>query len=72
MTQQKVLLDIMVNGRFNCQLRYIGTPFPKMVNGEVVPVYDLDDINRFVYEKRPSLKGKEVQICFANQKVFAR
>jgi hypothetical protein len=43
-----------------------------MVDGKVVPVYDGNDISRFVYEKRPSLKGKAVTIEFATQKVFAR
>jgi hypothetical protein len=62
----------MVDGRFNCQLAYDGSPFQQMVNGKVVPVYDGNDISRFVYEKRPSLKGKAVTIEFATQKVFAR
>lgn len=67
-----VLLDVMVDGRFNCQLRYFGTPFPQIIDGEVVACYNDDDIKNFVYEKRPSLKGKNVQIRFAKQKVFAR
>lgn len=56
MSSNKVLIDVMVDGRFNCQLAYDGSPFPQMVNGKVVPVYDGNDISRFVYEKRPSLK----------------
>jgi hypothetical protein len=72
MSSNKVLIDVMVDGRFNCQLAYEGSPFPQMVDGKVVPVYDGNDISRFVYEKRPSLKGKAVTIEFATQKVFAR
>lgn len=71
MSNKTILLDIMVDGRFNCQLRYKGHPFPKMIDGKVVPVYDGDEISKFVFEKRPSLKGKDVQICFAEQLVFS-
>ena len=28
-----VLLDIMLDGRFVCQLRYSGRPFPTIVGG---------------------------------------
>ena len=70
MSNNKVLIDVMVDGRFNCQLRYAGTPVPQMIDGDVVPAYDADDIKRFVYDKRPSLIGKHVQICFATQQVF--
>lgn len=73
MSNKELLLDIMVDGRFYTQLRYNGHPFPKLIDGEVVPVYDRKDIERFVIEKRPSLKGKKnVTIAFAKQKVFAR
>ena len=66
---KKVLLDIMFNGRFICQLRYDGMPFPEMIDGKVVPVYDSKDLERFVYEKRPSLRGKDIRIEFSNNKV---
>ena len=39
---KKVLLDIMLNGRFVCQLKYEGMPFPEMIDGKVVPVYDYE------------------------------
>ena len=62
-----VLIDVMISGRFVCQLRYTGKPFPSVVGGVIMPVYDGDDIKRFVEEKRPSLKGKGYQIEFSNQ-----
>ena len=65
---KKVLLDIMLGGRFICQLKYEGMPFPELINGKVVPVYDSMDIERFVFEKRPSLRGKDIKIEFSNQK----
>ena len=62
-----VLIDVMISGRFICQLRYPGKPFPSVVGGVVMPVYDGDDIKRFVEEKRPSLIGKGYHIEFSNQ-----
>lgn len=64
---KKVLLDIMLSGRFICQLKYEGMPFPEMIDGKVVPVYDSEDIARFVFEKRPSLRGKDIKIEFSSQ-----
>lgn len=64
-----ILLDIMLHGRFVCQLKYKGRPFPSVVGGVILPVYDGDDIKRFVEEKRPSLKGKGYRIEFSNQSV---
>lgn len=69
MNMKPILLDIMLGGRFICQLRYNGTPFPMMVDGKVQPTYDGDDIKRFVYEQRPSLRGKDIRIEFSNNKV---
>ena len=67
---KKVLLDIMLNGRFICQLKYEGMPFPERIDGKIVPVYDAEDMARFVFEKRPSLKGKDIRIEFAKNKVI--
>ena len=68
MAKKQILLDVMLNGRFICQLKYDGSPFPTMVNGEVKPVYDSEDIRKFVYNQRPSLRGKDIRIEFSNQK----
>ena len=68
MAKKQILLDVMLNGRFVCQLKYDGMPFPEMINGKVVPVYDTEDMERFVFEKRPSLRGKDIKIEFSNQK----
>lgn len=40
--------DIMLNGRFVCAL------FP----------IDLEDLKKFILNKRPSLKGKDYRIAF--------
>ena len=68
MAKKQILLDIMLGGKFICQLKYDGMPFPELIDGKVVPVYDSDDLEKFVYEKRPSLRGKDIRIEFSNQK----
>lgn len=65
-----VLLDIMVNGRFYTQLRYTKRGFPKMIDGEIVEMHNVKDIEEFVHEKLPSLKYKKnVNFVFTSQKV---
>ncbi|MBQ9532638.1 MAG: hypothetical protein IJR71_01560 [Prevotella sp.] len=64
------MLDIMLDGRFVCQLRYHGQPFPKIINGKVCATYDSRDIVKFVHEKKPSLDGKPIEIAFTNQRVM--
>lgn len=66
------LLDIMVDGRFLCQLRYTKRGLPKMQDGEIVEVHNHKDLEAFVLEQRPSLRGKKFSIEFANQQVFNR
>lgn len=68
MTKKQILLDIMLGSRFVCQLKYDGMPFPELIDGKVVPVYNADDMKRFVFEKRPSLRGKDIRIAFSSQK----
>lgn len=52
-----LLIDIMLDGRFVQQLRYYRRGFPEMIDGEFVESHRREDIEAFVYEKRPSLKG---------------
>ncbi len=65
-----LLLDIMLDGRFVCQLKYHGQPFPKIINGKVMATYDARDIEKFVRDKKPSLNGKPIEIAFTNQRVM--
>ena len=63
-----ILIDIMEKGHFICQLKYEGMPFPELIDGEIIPVYDSEDIEKFVYKQRPSLKGRDIRIEFSNQR----
>lgn len=46
--------DIMLNGRFVCTLRYkYRTLFP----------IDLEDLEKFILNKKPFLKGKDYRIA---------
>ena len=47
--------DVMLNGRFICTLKYeYSTLFP----------IDLEELDKFILDKRPSLKGKDYRIAF--------
>lgn len=55
-----VYLDIMLGGRFYCQLRY-----------EYCPLFPVDsrELEDYILNKRPSLRGKDFTINFSTNKV---
>ena len=65
-----VILDIMVDGVHKGQLKYDRRGFPKMVGGRLVEVYSQKDLVKFVVEKRPSLKGKNLQVFLTTQRLL--
>lgn len=65
-----LLLDIMERGRFICQIPYYRHGMPKMVDGNIIEEHKSEDIERYVYEKRPSLRNRNIKIAFAQQRVF--
>ena len=65
---KKVLLDVMLHGRFVCQLKYDKRGLPDMVDGEIIEVHNQQEIKDFVFQQRPSLRGKDIRIEFSNQK----
>lgn len=67
--RRALLLDIMLGQRFVCQLRYTKRGMPEMINGQMVEVHQSDDLQAFVEQQRPSLKGKNYNIEFATQRV---
>ena len=50
-----LFLDIMLNGRFICTLKYKYCPLFAI---------DYNELLKFVEQKRPSLKGKQYRIMF--------
>lgn len=48
-----VVFDVMCNGRFVMQFHYRWCPAFQL---------DLDDVKRQLFEKRPSLKGKDIKL----------
>lgn len=60
-------LDVMLNGRFVCQLRYAKHGQLKIIDGEIREVHDLEDLKSFVEQKRPSLKGQPFTIEITEQ-----
>jgi hypothetical protein len=65
-----ILLDIMQGDTFIMQMRYDKHGFPEMIDGEVVEVHRAEDIEEFVYSKRPSLRGKNIRIETTDQRVY--
>lgn len=71
MSNHRILLDIMLHGRFICQMRYEGHGRPMMNDeGEIVEVYDDMELRAFVEQKKPSLRGKDYVIEFTDRSVF--
>lgn len=64
-----ILIDIMIGSRFVCQMKYDKPGWPQMVDGQIVETHRAEDIEAFVYQKRPSLKGKGITIKFTQQRV---
>lgn len=64
-----ILLDIMQDGRFLCQMKYPHRGFPQMLDGKLVETYDYNDFEKFVFEKRPSLRNKKIAILPSNQRI---
>lgn len=70
MKKPKILLDIMLDGRFVCQLRYARHGQFKIINGHMAEVYDLDDLQSFVEKERPSLIGQPYKIELSQQRTY--
>ena len=66
---QPIILDIIKDGRFYKQLKYTKRGFPQMLDGKIVEAHDADDIRKFVEDSLPSLKDKDYNISFTNQKL---
>ena len=63
-----IFLDIMQDGRFLCQMKYPHRGFPQMLDGKLVETYNYNDFEKFVFEKRPSLRNKHIVILPSNQR----
>lgn len=50
---KKVKFDIMYKGRFVCTMTYEFNPIFK---------FSFDDLFEFIYQKRPSLRNKKIEI----------
>lgn len=67
-----ILLDVMLNGHYVCQLKYPKRGFPQVVDGETLECHNYEDFEKFVLKQRPSLKGKPFVVLPSNQKVLQR
>ena len=67
-----MLIDVMLKGRYVCQLNYTKRGFPQVVDGEVLECHNYEDFEKFVVEKRPSLKGKPFVVLPSRQKTHSK
>ena len=70
MKKKPILLDVMQGDRFICQMEYTKRGTPTIVDDKIREVYDMGDIEKFVYESRPSLRGRGVRIAISNSRVI--
>ena len=63
-----MLIDVMKEDYFVCQLKYEKRGFPKIVDGNIIETFDAKDIQKFVESQRPSLKGTNYRIAFSEQR----
>lgn len=64
-----ILIDVMLNGRFVCQLHYTGKGHLEMIDGELFGVQSESDIREWINEQRPSLRNKNINIRISNKRV---
>lgn len=65
-----IYLDLMLNDKYIGQLRYTKRGFPEMINGKVEEVYNIEDLEDFVFSQRPSLRGKNIRIIPTTNRVY--
>lgn len=65
-----VLLDIVLNGRFLCQLPYRRVGHLEIIDGKPLYVCTEAEVRSFVESKRPSLIGKDFKVELSNQRVI--
>ena len=64
-------IDIIMDGKFVCQLQYTKHGFPLLTGGgKIKESHRMRDIRAFVEERRPSLKGKYYECEITEQRVL--
>jgi hypothetical protein len=66
MKHPSLYLDIYLYGRFVCQLKFNTPPITK---SDGTREFYIADIEKYVTDKRPSLKDKDFKVRFSNQRV---
>lgn len=66
MKQKSILIDVMLDDHYECQVIYPLRGYPLVDGLEVIDNYLLKSI---IETKRPSLRNKDYHIEFTNQKV---
>lgn len=70
MTKDTIYIDVMLNGKFQMQLKYEGNyHLEEDLNGNIVKCFSEKDVKEFVESKCPRLIGKGYNVEFTNQRV---
>ena len=68
--KKPLLLDVMLNDSFVCQLEYDRKGILEITDKKVKEYYDYNVLEEFVLEKRPTLKNKPFIVLQSKQKVL--
>jgi hypothetical protein len=70
MRSKSVVLDVMLDKHFVCQVTYPLTGRHLIeYNGQILESIDEKELKKIIETKRPSLKGKKWHVAFTNQKI---
>ena len=64
-----ILIDVMQDGRFVCQLHYTGKERLEEIDGQILRVLSETDIRKWINKQRPSLRNKKINIRLSNNRV---
>lgn len=64
-------IDIMLNDKFVCQLKFEAKSDLKIIQGSLKEIYTIDKIKDFIESKMPSLKDKDYEVHFSNQRILS-
>ena len=65
-----ILLDVMLDGYFLCQLQYQEEIRKYIVGGAEIPIPDKHKLRRFVLSRKPFLKGRKYTINETSQRII--
>lgn len=69
---KNLLLDVMEGDTFLRQVEFHGSGIPKLIDGEIVEVFDQKDLEKYVRDNYPSLNHHSFHVAISSQRVICR